>query len=56
MFTGVTNGQVLINPFEFIVFINAGDELKGTSSSTAVTFYGVTRQIADINGNLVNPL
>jgi len=56
VFSAVTSSQVLITPFEFVVFINAGDELKGTSSSTAITFYGVTRQIADINGNLVNPL
>lgn len=39
-----------------VIFINAGDKfiLNSTSTDTRVT--GNYRQIADINGNLVNPL
>lgn len=40
--------------YDFIVFMEAGDKLLGTAGSTAI-LEGVTRQIADINGNLVNP-
>ena len=41
--------------FDFIVFLSAGDTLQGTASSAA-SLVGVTRQLADINGNLTNPL
>ena len=52
-----TTGLDLNNniPFDFIVFISAGDSLRASSSSTLGTLTGVTRQIADINGNLTNP-
>ena len=42
-------------PFDFVVFLEAGDSLTCTSNTGAVIGRGVTRQIADINGNLVNP-
>lgn len=42
--------------FDFVVFLAAGDSLTLTASNTSVICRGVTRQIADINGNLVNPL
>ncbi len=41
--------------YDFIVFLKAGDSLKGISASTAIALRGCTRQIADINGNLTNP-
>lgn len=41
--------------FDFIVFLAAGDSLTGTAFVNA-TLSGCTRQIADISGNLVNPL
>lgn len=41
--------------YDFIIFLPAGDSLLGTASSTAL-LRGVTRQIADIDGNLINPL
>jgi len=41
--------------FDFIVFLPAGGSLIATSNSTDVDLQGVTRQIADINGNLTNP-
>ena len=41
-------------PFDYVVFLSAGDTLLGTASASA-SLVGVTRQIADIDGNLVNP-
>lgn len=40
----------------FVVFISAGISMRGTSSANTVGLNVVTRQIADINGNLTNPL
>ena len=45
----------LFNQYDFIVFLRAGDSFRATSNSTSGSLLGVTRQIADINGNLVNP-
>lgn len=41
-------------PFDFNVFISAGDSLTSTGTQFA-NIIGCTRQIADITGNLVNP-
>jgi hypothetical protein len=41
-------------PFDFIVFLKAGDSLKVTSTG-ASTNTGCTRQIANVTGELVNP-
>ena len=43
------------NLFDFNVFLEAGESLTCTSTSNVVLGRGVTRQIADINGNLINP-
>ena len=40
---------------ELIVFLAAGDSLRATSSATFARWSIVSRQIADISGNLVNP-
>ena len=42
-------------PFDFIIFLKAGETLQGLSPKTSDIFTGSTRQIADIDGNLVNP-
>lgn len=42
--------------FSIIVFLGAGDTLKGTSDDDQVMLNVVTRQIADIDGQLVNPV
>jgi len=42
-------------PFDFIVFLEAGDLLKVFVSTAQANCIGVTRQIADITGKLVNP-
>ena len=44
------------NIFDFIVKLNAGESLTGTTDSTNANIAGNTRQIADISGNLTNPL
>ena len=40
--------------FDFIVFVASGETLTGTASSQHF-LTGSVRQIADINGNLINP-
>lgn len=52
--TGVADYETTI--FDFIVFLAAGDSLTGTATSVNAILSGCTRQIADISGNLVNPL
>lgn len=41
---------------EFIVYLRAGDTLVGTSTTGTADMYVHTRQIADIDGNITNPL
>ena len=43
-------------PFDFIVFIEAGNSFRCTSGSANATISGVTRQIATVTGDLVDPL
>jgi len=40
---------------DFIVYLRAGDSLNIGSTSVRSNFIGTVRQIADIDGNLVNP-
>jgi len=40
----------------FIVFLSAGISMRGTSSATSIGLNVLTRQIATIDGTLVNPL
>jgi hypothetical protein len=42
--------------YQDIVYLRAGDSLVVTSSQSGVLGDGTARQIADVNGNLVNPL
>lgn len=41
--------------FDVVVKLEAGQELAGNSNSAEAFLIGSARQIADINGNLVNP-
>ena len=41
---------------KFVVFLRSGDELKQTTDTDRMVFSTWYRQIADVNGNLVNPL
>ena len=66
---GTTTKKILINRqlatsfagipsvfFDFIVYLKAGDSLQGISASSNSSIVGSVRQLADINGNLVNPI
>ena len=48
-------GQTSLND-TFVVFLRAGDELRGSTTSTEVILDVWFRQIASVNGVLVNPL
>tara|TARA_R100000664_G_C2727365_1_gene118939 strand:- start:297 stop:803 length:507 start_codon:yes stop_codon:yes gene_type:complete len=54
-FSGTTGG-VGYETLDFIVFLKAGDSCIVESTAGTCTVRGSSRQIADINGNLVNPL
>lgn len=49
----VTNSLTL--QYDFIVFLGAGESFIAQSTGAGSVFVGSTRQIADINGILVNP-
>lgn len=49
-------GNFAVNESQFIVFLNSGDSLVGLATTTADTLNIWYRQIADVSGNLVNPL
>ena len=53
LFTNV--GTTPIFTFDFIVYLEAGDSLKAISSDTNLGITGCTRQLADIDGVLINP-
>lgn len=42
--------------FDFTVFLRAGDSISAVSSDANNYVNGSSRQIADVNGNLVNPV
>ena len=54
----LTFNAFTVNGYDFVidftVFLKAGDSLIASANATG-KLLGVTRQIADINGNLVNP-
>jgi hypothetical protein len=54
--TGYTIGSgTIVIPFDFVVFLAAGDSFTGTSGSSNQVLSGSTRQIANITGELVDP-
>lgn len=53
---GSVNRPTTCTPFDFNVFLSAGISLRATSNNTASIINVATRQIADIAGNLTNPL
>ena len=52
---GAAAAGVLVIPIDITVFINAGISLSATTAGST-KFKGSTRQIADISGNLIQPL
>jgi len=43
-------------PIDFTVFLTAGDSLTAFSAAAGAIFSGVSRQVADLDGNVVNPV
>lgn len=55
MSVSVSSGtNVMISPFDFIVYLRAQDTLKAVVE-TSGTIAGSARQVADTNGNLIDP-
>ena len=50
-----TAEALLVDPFDFIALLQAGDSIVAGTSNSQSRIAGVTRQIADLSGNLVNP-
>jgi len=51
----VSNSQENVLSYDFLVKLEAGDSLTATTGNALYTLTGVTRQIADLQGNLTNP-
>jgi hypothetical protein len=51
-----TTGVGFVDNNQLVVFLRAGDSLTATSNDTNVIISNSWRQVADISGNLVNPL
>jgi hypothetical protein len=50
-----STGIAQIERFDYTIFLKAGDSVTTTSSSALVRIAGSVRQIADIDGNLIDP-
>ena len=46
---------VITQQFDFVVFIATGESISGIASSNEMRIVGSSRQIANVNGDLVNP-
>ena len=42
--------------YDFVVFLRSGDSVTATSSDSASLISGTTRQLADLNGTLIQPV
>ena len=51
-----TSTTIISIPVDFIVYLTAGVSLRWVGGNTNQRFGGCSRQIADISGNLVNPV
>ena len=45
-----------VTPFDLTVFLRAGDTLQATTSNSSSFVTGSVRQVADLNGTLVQPV
>lgn len=54
--TTATGSNESLAEEQFVVFLRSGDELRGQVYNPAAKISLTYRQIADVNGNLVNPL
>ena len=56
-FLNTTNNAKFTRNFDtFVVFLRAGDSLRGTTNIATLVLSAITYQIADISGNLTNPI
>ena len=53
-FDAATLNEYMFDTYDFTVFLRSGDKLVGSADTKAILL-GSFRQIADVNGNLVNP-
>jgi len=53
---GVTSDSENVSQGSFVVFLRSGDSLRGFSGTIGSTLDVWYRQVADVNGTLVNPL
>jgi|TARA_A100001011_G_scaffold377030_1_gene440255 hypothetical protein len=53
---GVSASAQTMVVVDFYVFLRSGDSLRCTNGSTSYNFTGTVQQVADVNGNLVNPV
>lgn len=49
-------GNYALTNYDFIVFLRAGDSVSGTSPNGFIQINNIYQQVADVNGNLVNPV
>ena len=56
-FTGFqqSGAAIMGQSYDFIIYLNAGESLKGQSSNNSSKLNGTVRQIADNNGSLIQP-
>lgn len=52
----VANAVALVDQNQFVVYVRAGDSVVAQTNLVGLKMDVVYRQIADVNGNLVNPL
>lgn len=50
-----SNAGFISENVDYTIYLNSGDTLTAVSDSATVRFIGSVRQVADINGNLINP-
>lgn len=54
--TSATGNNESFADEQFVVFLRSGDDLRGKVYNVAGRLNVIYRQIADVNGNLINPL
>ena len=54
-FSVLANGGAMTFSFDFVVFLASGESITAESSATSSIVTGSSRQIADVNGVLVQP-
>ena len=50
-----STSQFSVTPYSFVIFCSAGDSVEIESTTVNALATGSVRQIADIDGNLINP-